>query len=284
MIQGAQTGIKSVAVGADTFSKENIMRTRPDTASRVHCRQSLPRPLLCGLLLGLCVLAASWHVARAAPAPSLAPPTAPLPGTGQAARYPDNRHMAMLYRQGLAHFMAGRHEQAFAVWWPLADMGHPGAQYFLGLLLGHEGFQAHNPALAVGWLRKAAIQDHAPAQLSLGIAYANGNGVARDLEQAIFWWRRAAANGNVDAQYNLGQVYHHGMGVSMNATEALHWWTLAARQGDAMAQYYLGVAYANGQGVAVDLRKAVKWWTQAASRGNAHARTALEALGRSLTD
>ena len=56
-----------------------------------------------------------------------------------------------------------------------------------------------DPAEAVQWYRKAAVQGFAPAQLVLGRALQEGIGVKKDEKAADEWFQKAAAQGNKDA-------------------------------------------------------------------------------------
>jgi TPR repeat protein len=52
-----------------------------------------------------------------------------------------------------------------------------------------------------------AEQGHAGAQYNLGVMYKNGRGIPQDYMQAAAWYRKAAEQGIANAQYNLGGMY-----------------------------------------------------------------------------
>jgi TPR repeat protein len=52
-----------------------------------------------------------------------------------------------------------------------------------------------DPAEAVKWYRKAAIQGDATAQYALGCALEEGDGVEKDVKAAEEWFAKAAAQG-----------------------------------------------------------------------------------------
>ena len=121
--------------------------------------------------------------------------------------------IAQDYDAGLKAFQAGDFQTALKEWKPLADQGHAGAQY------------------------------------NLGVMYAIGRGVVEDDAEAARWFRLAADQGHADAQYNLGVMYDIGRGVVEDDAEAARWYRLAADQGHAGAQNNLGLMYADGEGV-----------------------------------
>lgn len=53
-----------------------------------------------------------------------------------------------------------------------------------------------DPAEAVKWYRKAAMQGDAPGQFALGRALEQGIGVEKDVNAADAWFEKAAAQGH----------------------------------------------------------------------------------------
>jgi TPR repeat protein len=123
-------------------------------------------------------------------------------------------------------------------------------------------------AAAEEWL-PLAEQGHVGAQYNIGVLYDQGLGVPQDFGEATKWYRLAAEAGHVDAQANLGFAYQQGRGVAPDNAEAARWYRLAADQGDVEAQMNLGYFLANGIGVERDLIEAHKWLNLAASRAPA---------------
>ena len=116
-----------------------------------------------------------------------------------------------------------------------AEAGYPLAQYRLAKLYeAGEGVEV-NPALALQWTERAAINGNVRAMHDLGFYHARGD-AALDDAGAFRWFRQAAEFGLADSQYNLGILYQQGRGVTVDMGEALFWFTLAADQGDAGAQ------------------------------------------------
>lgn len=65
-----------------------------------------------------------------------------------------------------------------------AEDGDPEAQYELATAYAGGGGVPRDPAVAVQWMEKAALQDFPPAVADLGIMYLHGDGVPRDLVRA----------------------------------------------------------------------------------------------------
>lgn len=94
-------------------------------------------------------------------------------------------------RQGMAAYRHGNFVQAASLLAPVAELGDPEAQTYLGLL------------------------------------YETGRGVPQSLTQAALWYRRAADQGSTAAQYMLGLLYDKGRGVPVDVVEAEKWLILA---------------------------------------------------------
>ena len=81
---------------------------------------------------------------------------------------------------------------------PLAQLGHPGAQFHLGLMHGNGKGVKRDWRVAAHWFRQAAEQGHSWGQSNLGFLYATGQGVELDLVQAYKWYALAEAAGRPD--------------------------------------------------------------------------------------
>lgn len=103
------------------------------------------------------------------------------------------------FESGCAAFERGDFAAAREEWAPLAEQGHPQAQFRLGCL------------------------------------YTFGQGVPEDHVLALRLYRMAAAQGDADAQNNLGGMYAEGLGVQADPVEAYMWFELAAEQGHELA-------------------------------------------------
>ena len=100
--------------------------------------------------------------------------------------------------------------------------------------------QEQNP-VPIAEIRRLAEQGHAGAQFSLGVMYDEGRGVSQNDAEAVRWYQLAADQGDADAQYNLGCMYALGDGVPEDDAEAAKWFRLAAEQGHADAQFSLDI-------------------------------------------
>lgn len=182
------------------------------------------------------------------------------------------------FEEGLAAYSRGDYATAFKEWRPLAELGNPIAQAFLGGLYENGFGVAQNGQEAVKWYRAAAEQGFSLAQYDLGRLYQQGIHVTQDYKEAVRWYRLAAEQGNPLARYGLGMMYHLGQGVLQDYKEAMAWYRRAADQGLALAQNNLAVMYAEGLGVARDTIEAVRWYRKAADQGHALAQGNLGAM------
>ncbi|MFC2614274.1 MAG: tetratricopeptide repeat protein, partial [Treponema sp.] len=60
--------------------------------------------------------------------------------------------------------------------------------------------------------KRLAEQGHAGAQYSLGMRYYLGEGTLTDKKKAFYWFTQAAEQGDAIAQHNLGRLYYLGEG------------------------------------------------------------------------
>lgn len=219
---------------------------------------------------------ASPRVNTHAPAPGLpaVPPSPPLEdGLAQSPPGP----AADRYEDGMAAHDRGDYETALTLWRPLAEQGHAGAQFDLGVMFANGLGVPENDVEAVRWYRLAAEQGNAAAQLNLGVMYADGRGVPQSYTEAVRLYRLGAEQGYGFAQNNLGAMYRHGTGVRQNYPEAVRWFRLAAEQGGASAQYNLGVMFSFGEGVPQNDAEAARWYRLAAEQVHADAQLNLGA-------
>jgi TPR repeat protein len=140
------------------------------------------------------------------------------------------------FETGQKAYDRGDYEAALAEWQPLAEAGHVGAQFGMGLLYSNGFGVPFDNEQAFKWYKLAANQDNADAQCNLGVIFANGWGVAQSDEQALEWYGRAADQGVTEAQTNLGRMYLHGFGVEENKVQAHMWFAIATELGDISAK------------------------------------------------
>ena len=143
---------------------------------------------------------------------------------------------------------------------------------------GVEAYMRGDYELALDEFSELAQNGHSGAQYNLGLMYNNGNGVGRDMFEAVDWWRRAAFQGHASAQYNLGLLYEGDDEVAEDFLEAARWYRSAAEQGHSNAQNNLGLLYEGGYGLERNKVLALMWFELSAARGNVVARRNVVAL------
>ncbi len=80
-----------------------------------------------------------------------------------------------------------------------------------------------------------AEQGHAGAQFQVGLMAHLGRGTPQNYEQAQRWYRLSANHGDAAAQNNLGVIYRDGLGTSPNLILAHKWLNLGAATGNEQA-------------------------------------------------
>jgi TPR repeat protein len=140
------------------------------------------------------------------------------------------------YERGLSAYNRAEYTSAFEQWQNLAVLGHPNAQFGLGMMysLGQGVPRDHEAAAA--WLHLAAVQGHRGAQLLVGHSYEQGHGVAQNYAAAHRWYMAAADQGEAKAQNNLGRMYEKGFGVAADRDLAIYWYEEATRNGNRNAR------------------------------------------------
>ena len=96
------------------------------------------------------------------------------------------------FEAGMDAYGRGDYATALREWRPLAERGHAGAQYNLGMLYDFRKGVLQDFATARQWYEKAAAQGHAGAQNNLGGLYEFGHGVTRNDVLAYMWYEIAA--------------------------------------------------------------------------------------------
>lgn len=133
---------------------------------------------------------------------------------------------------------------------PLANHGHPHAQYllaeqtlFLDVPYG-ETYDKKHYAL----LRSAAESGHAKAQFRLGQAYDSGGDLGEYPECSAEWFRLSAEQGYAYAQWVHGLNLLHGVGITAQPELGKEFIRLAAEGKFSGALEYLAEAYEEGLG------------------------------------
>jgi len=96
-------------------------------------------------------------------------------------------------RQGITAFNRQDYVAASRNFIPLAQIGDPAAQAWLGFLFETGRGVPQNYTEAAAWYRRAAEQGDGVAQYSLGLLYDKGQGVPRDIVEAGKWLNLATA-------------------------------------------------------------------------------------------
>ena len=104
------------------------------------------------------------------------------------------------YAAGLALWLSHDYEEAFKCFKRLAEQGHAGAQYSLGMRYYLGEGTLTDKKKAFYWFTQAAEQGDAQAQYKLGILYYVGEGTSADMKQAACWIKKAYENGFENAK------------------------------------------------------------------------------------
>ena len=168
------------------------------------------------------------------------------------------------FQEGLAAAERGDYATALKEWRRLAEKGHSGALFNLGLMYAKGSGVVKNAEWAALLFRQAAELDHSFAQMNLAVALKAGKGVPQNHAESVVWFRKVAQKGHLGAQFNLAIAYVKGLGVERDPARAAHWFSKAAEGGLNIAQYNLGRAFETGDGVAKNNVLALKWYALAA--------------------
>jgi TPR repeat protein len=129
---------------------------------------------------------------------------------------------------------------------------------------------------------KAAQLGHPIAQFNLGMMYTNGKSVTIDHQQAVYWYQKSAAQKFSTAQYRLGEMHYLAKGgLSRNLNKAIELFSMAAEQNEAGAQLNLAMLYGSGEGVIADSKLAFYWLQRAMTYGNEEASVYQQILAKS---
>jgi hypothetical protein len=138
-------------------------------------------------------------------------------------------------KQGWSAYNLGNYEAALSLWMPLAEMGNPSAQVFIGLMHNQGHAVEQNINKAVKWYALASDQGHAPAKWRLAILYYHGSGLTKDYQKAAEFFYSAAKLGDTYSQKALGLMYSKGFGIPKNNVLAYSWLNIASGNGFELA-------------------------------------------------
>lgn len=141
------------------------------------------------------------------------------------------------FETGQNAFNAGDYEAALAEWQPLAEEGHAGGQFGMGLLHTNGfGVPFDNDA-GLKWYGLAADQGHGQAQCNLAVMHANGWGVPQSDAEAFKYYGLAAEQGITQAQASLAKMYVRGYATPVDNVQAYKWYAIASEMGDTGASF-----------------------------------------------
>ncbi len=126
----------------------------------------------------------------------------------------------------------GLHEEGFAAWMALAEKGNAQGILNVAAMLMEGRGTARDPAAAVDWLRRGAMQGDPLSLHGLAQAHRDGAGVAADPAEADRLLRLAAEAGAVAAQREHGLT----LAAAGDAAGAARWLRRAADGGDPEAR------------------------------------------------
>jgi hypothetical protein len=108
-------------------------------------------------------------------------------------------------------YYAKDYKQAMTLLRPLAEQGHPEAQYLVGNMYERGDGVTKDINEAGKWYRLSADQKFARAEFKIGIGYAQGvGGVQKSTDEALKWITRAGCHGYKKAQKTLIAIYENG--------------------------------------------------------------------------
>ena len=124
-----------------------------------------------------------------------------------------------------------------------------------------------DPAKSLPFLTKAADANCAAAQLQLGIIYLN----ARQPAEAVKWLKKGALNGDGVCLFHYGRLLLEGQGIKQDKTEGINCLLRAADAGVPQSMVLLGDCYMDGNGVRKNPEQGLKWYAKGAGKGSATA-------------
>ncbi len=138
-------------------------------------------------------------------------------------------------KQGAASYAGGEYKTAFRLIRPLAERGHVGAAYLMGLNYQLGRADAVDEGQAAAWYRLAADAGHPGAMYNLQGLLRTGRGVDADPAAADGLLREAAMAGYPPAMGGYGAAAVGGAIEGVTTAEGLAWLRLAAARGGATA-------------------------------------------------
>ena len=99
------------------------------------------------------------------------------------------------YNDGFIAAESGNYQTALKQWGPLAEQGHPVAQFNLALLYHSGSGISLDESKAVEWYKKSAKNGYYPAQEYMAVGYREGwFGLPKDNKKANYWEKQLESN------------------------------------------------------------------------------------------
>ena len=133
----------------------------------------------------------------------------------------------------------GEYAKALQILEPLAQQGHVGANYVVGVSYAYGHSRQADPAKAMPYFQRAANGGHPGALHSVGVGYREGMGVQQDAKRGLDTILQAAKMGEVMAMGDYGLMLMNGVGTQMNMAEGLAWLQVSGEYGNQMATQML---------------------------------------------
>lgn len=149
---------------------------------------------------------------------------------------------------------------------PLAEAGHSGAMFSIGLMYQMGRGVDKDLDKAMKYYQDAAAKGFAPAENNIGVMYKLGIGRPVDYAEAAKWFIKAAPSHTM-AKFNLADMYDNGYGVPQDDAKAAQLYIKCAAEGAPPCMYFAGRFLESGRGVPKDLAKAKAYFYQAAEHG-----------------
>lgn len=174
--------------------------------------------------------------------------------------------------EGIATHAAGDFAEAFRRLQPLAEAGHPEAEWYLGLMRVRGEGTPLDYAEAMHWFLRAAGHGHARAFYDIGVMHELGEGRPVDHAKARQWYERGLRANCGLCKRRLGVINLYGTeGTEPAPRRALQWLREGAEDGDAVAALYLGAGLLSTDDAGA-WQEALFHLQRAASRGDVSTR------------
>lgn len=150
-----------------------------------------------------------------------------------------------------------------------AEGGYAPAQAAMGIAYAVGGKVPVDRVQGEYWLRLGVAQGEALAQTILALEFINGDSSAEEQALAITWLKTAALEQHFVPAYNaLGEHLMRAATDEQDRGEAFHWFYKSARENDRAGMRNLARAHELGLGVAQSDKLALVWYERAGRSGD----------------